>query len=145
MSFDPTEPALPPVRPVHLVLVGGASVILGMFLFLVYGLHIGPLLPPGSQSSILGYGLAAISVGATPFALLVLRPRAGRRNPGQTVDAYWDSESRAGPLLFWVVAEGGGVMGAVGFLMSGSLLPLLASAGSIAILAAVGPGYFEDQ
>lgn len=144
MSPDPLPPALPTMRALHTPLAGGLAAISVVFLLLTFGLHTAPLLPAGPSTTIIAYLLAGIGLAALAAGLFVFKSRVPRPHPGQSLDDYWAGEARGHVLLFWVVILGGGVNGAVGFLLTGSLIPALATVGSLIVLLSHGAGYFED-
>lgn len=140
----PTQSDLPSIRVLHGVITAGLAVILAVFLLLTYGLHQAPVLFPGNPSPVIAYLLLAASLTVLSTALLVFKARVPARRSGQSVEEFWGMEARGSALLFWVLLEGGGIVGAVGFLITGSLIPAIGAVGAIYLFLTNGPGYFEE-
>jgi hypothetical protein len=132
------------VRLLHFALIGGLSVISLIFLMLVFVLRTAPSLAPGTETTIIAGVLTAVGLTSLTVSLFVMKPRVPHRTAAQTVEAYWEGAARPGALLVWIMAEGGGIIGAVGFLMTSSFFPALVTLGALGILLTHGPGYFEE-
>lgn len=140
-----TDPGAPPIglKPVtllHRALAAGLTVVLAVFSFLIYQRG-GPLLGPDAPRDLIGLVLGG--AGLVPLALgfLVFRPRVPARRPGQDTQAYWSQPEVTGAaLLVWVLFEGGGMMGAVGYLLSAHLAAGFTAAAGLAALVLNGPG-----
>jgi hypothetical protein len=132
------------VRLLHLALIGGLSMISLIFLVVVFVLRTAPGLEPGTETTIIAGVLTAAGLTSLTVGLFVMKPRVPRRTADQTVEAYWGGPARPGALLVWVMAEGGGMIGAVGFLVTRSYFPALVTLGALGVLLTNGPGYFEE-
>lgn len=130
-------------RMVHLALLGGLAGISVIFLVVGLMLDAAPLIRDAEGVAIIGYTLAG--VGALPIivAMLVFRPRVPTRRSGEGESDYW--QRAFGPaLLTWTLAEAGGMIGAVGALVTGLWATLLLVVAAIACLVLLRPGVFEE-
>jgi hypothetical protein len=140
MNPDPSRSA----RLLHLVLLGGLVTISMVFLVLTFGLKVAPLLPGGEDVAFIGNVLAAAGIVPIILAMLVLRPRVPARTPGQTTTAFW--QGAVGPaLVVWTLIEGGGIIGAVGALLTGLLTPVVPAVAALSCLVLIGPSHFENR
>jgi len=128
------------VRVIHVALVIGLA-LAGAVLYVVR--RASPPLSVGAAPS-LAIIVAAIAAITLIMAVLVLRPRVPARRPDQDGDAYW--KAALGPaIVLWGAVEGTGLMGAVGYFVTGGTLPLAAFVLGVATLAVVGPGRLEGE
>ena len=116
-----------------------AAVFVGMM-----ALGIGPLLKETEgDSSLLGYLMAGLALAIIGVARLVLKPRVPERRPGQSVQDYWSSTDTAGRImLVWFLLEGGSILAAIAFLLTGVAAAGLVMAGGIALFWLTGPNAF---
>ncbi len=122
------------IRLFHLILVVGLTVIGAVFLLLVLKL-LGPQLAPGTTTDIIAFALAGIAITSVAFAVLFARPRIPERRPAQSVLEFWTPQTRGSSMLVWILLEGGGTLAAVGYLLTGHMVPLAVY--GIALLALV--------
>jgi hypothetical protein len=109
----------------------------GAILYLVRRLSSPPSVGDGPTFAIV---FAVISVGLLGIALSVLRPRVPETRAGQQPDAYWrDAGSLGAALLLWATIEGAGMLGAVGYFLTGGIGPAIAFALALAALGILGP------
>lgn len=95
---------------------------------------------------VVGLALAGCAVAVLGTAVTVLRARVPSRSPAQAPDAYWeDAGTRAAALVLWAVIEGAGLLAAVGYLVSGGMVPAAVFAAALGTIALLGPGRLEDQ
>lgn len=145
-----TDAGTPPVglnavTMLHRALVGGLTVIVAIFSFLIYQRGGALLAAEPSQDLI---GLVIGGAGLVPLALgfLVFRPRVPARRPGETAEAYWSQPEASGrALLVWVLFEGSGTIGATGYLLSGHLAAGFTAAAGLAALVLSGPGFLGGR
>ncbi|MEI2721892.1 MAG: hypothetical protein V9E87_17545 [Gemmatimonadales bacterium] len=131
-------------RVMHTALLGGLLTISAVFLFLGVGLHVAPLIRAGDGVVIIGTILAAVGLLPIVLGVLVFRPKVPARTSGQGDAAYW--QGALGPaLVVWVLCEGGGVMAAVGALLTGLWAPIVTVAVAVTCLVLMGPGRFENS
>lgn len=122
------------IRLLHLILVAGLTVIGAVFLLLVLKL-LGPQLAPGPTTDIIAFSLAGMAITSVALAVLFARPRVPERRAAQSVLEFWTPETRGSSMLVWILLEGGGTVAAVGYLLTGHLVPLAVYC--IALLALV--------
>ncbi len=140
-----TDPGAPPVglKPItilHRALAAGLTVVLAVFSFLIYQRG-GPLLAADSARDLIGLVLGGVGLVPLTLGFLVFRPRIPARRPGQDAQAYWTQPEVTGAaLLVWVLFEGGGMVGAVGYLLSAHLAAGFTAAAGLAALVLSGPG-----
>lgn len=121
----------------HLALTGGLAAV-GVVFALV----------AASQGGALTPGVPSVGVILAGVALLILLPGvglfAGRLPPrrrDQSPAAYWEDPQRRGTaLVLWAVAEGAGMVGFVGYLLSGGVIPLAVGALALGVLLWFRPG-----
>jgi hypothetical protein len=99
-----------------------------------------------SDSSVLGYALAAVAFIMATAALLIVKPRVPERRVGQPAAQYWsqpDVASRA--MLVWFLLEGAGIIASIGYFLSG--VPVAAAMMVLAIVAfwLTGPNVFAKD
>lgn len=124
------------VRILHAALLGGLFMA-GAILYLVRRFSSPPSVGDEPTFAIV---FAVMSVGLLGIALSVLRPRVPDPRPGQDSDAYWsDARSRGAAILLWATIEGAGMLGAVGYFLTGSIGPAIAFALALAALGSLGP------
>lgn len=119
------------IRLLHFALVAGLVLAGGTFVLLIQiqGRPLGG--PP-----IVGFVLAGIAVSLLIVASAIVRPKLPERPSNQAPETYWDSaEARGTAILLWAVADGAGLAGCVGYLLTGGAAP--AAAALLAILALV--------
>jgi hypothetical protein len=130
------------VRILHTALCGGLF-LSGAMLYLVR--HV--LRPPAvREGRVLALPLAVVAAVLLGVAVGVLRPKVPDRRPEQGSEAYWsDVESRGPALMLWASIEGAGLIGAVGYFLTGAVAPAGAFALALAALVLLGPGRLEGD
>lgn len=128
----------------HLALCGGlvtVAIVFGALLFQGNA----PFLRD-EQNAILSWVMATAALAPMMLGLVWARPRVPIRPPALDIDAYWRS-TEAGPraLLTWTLWEGSAMIGAVGTLLTGSLVTGSVAAIGLALLLLHGPGYYESR
>ena len=128
----------------HRVLLIGQVTLAGVFLF-TYFRGISPL--QGSDSaSLIAYALSGISALQIVVALFVIKPRVPARSAAQSVEEYWSSASTTQQvLLVLFVLESAAVVGAVGFFLTGDLLPAMVAGIAIGVFAWSRPSAFAER
>jgi hypothetical protein len=117
-------------RILHGALVVGLVLVGGTFYVLLRVLQ-GPL---GGAPNI-GVVLAGLAVGLLVVASTVLRRRVPERRFDQSQDEYWASvESRGASIVLWAVVDGAGLIGWVGYVLTGGAAPAAAAVLSIVTL-----------
>jgi hypothetical protein len=133
-----------PVRQLHPFLVAGVVLVLGFALYFVFFWR-GPLLSAGSGTFSVG-NVAALAGVFTGTTGLVLKSRAPRRLPRQSVEDYWASPEVASKVsMVWFLLEGGAIVSTVGFLLSGEPAPLAVAAAGWLLLILSGPSRFAKE
>ena len=131
-------------RVLHTALLGGLLTISAVFLFLGFALHVAPLIRDAYGVAMIGYILAAAGLLPIILGVLVFRPKVPARVSGQSDAAYW--QGALGPaLVVWVLCEGGGIIAAVGALLTGLWAPIVTVAAAVTCLVLMGPGRFENS
>ena len=135
-------PAAPATAPLlHQSLGIGLVMMAAVMSFLRYR-GLAPTLPPDSLTSI-AYALSGFSVVLVAVALLVIKPRVPDRRPQQSVEEYWSTrEVGAKAFLVWFLMEGAGMMAAVGYLLTGQPVSVVAMGVAIAAFWLSGPNAF---
>lgn len=133
------------VRALHGTLGIGASAILAVCGFL-YSKGIVPLTPDLATTPVVPLAITAISATALLAGLLALKPAVPRRKAGQTVDDYFLSkEMSERAMLLWTVLEGGTIIGAIGFALTGAVHPAVAALAGLVCLIVFGPRHFAGE
>jgi len=129
-------------RVLHLALMSGLAVISAVF-FILGATGVAPFIKDAEGVAIIGYVLAGVSLIPLIIGMLVLRPRVPTRASGQSDTEYW--QGALGPaMLVWTLAEAGGIMSAVGALITGLWAPIVVVVAALACMAMVRPSYFEN-
>lgn len=129
------------MRVIHLVLTLGLT-LAGVMFFIVRRVQ---ELPALVHSPAVGIALTAAAISALFAAVTVVRPRVPPQAPEQTPDMYWgDATVRMTVLVLWAAVDGAGLLGAVGYLLTGATAPAIALVLGIVTLATLGPGRFEQ-
>src|SRR5262245_61049842 len=103
----------------------------------------GPLLVDLPITGYLFAGVALVQLGA---AFGVLRPRVPPRRPDQSADVYWQAnEVRSAALLLWMIVDGAGVFGWVGYGLSGQTAAAALALLAIGALIMFRPSQLEDR
>jgi hypothetical protein len=120
------------VPMLHRFLAIGATLLFLMFLGLKVA-GIAPLLREDPElTRTIGYVLTGVVAMMVAVALLVLKPRAPERSPGQSVDQYWATTTIAQKVLMvWLVLEGAAALASVGFALTAE--PAVGGVAAIAI------------
>lgn len=130
------------VRILHTALLGGLFMS-GVVLYLVRRVSPPPSLGDGPTLAIV---LAVVSVMLLGVAMSVLRPRVPDRRPEQDSDAYWrDASSRGAAIVLWATIEGAGMVGAVGYFLTGGIAPAVAFALALGALVVLRPAYIDGN
>src|SRR5688572_28089632 len=119
----PTAPATAPL--LHRCLGIGLVMMAAVMSFLRYR-GLAPALPPDSIR-LIAYALSGFSVVLVAVALVVIKPRVPDRRPQQSVEDYWSTPEVDGKaFLVWFLMEGAGMMAAVGYLLTGQPVSVVA-------------------
>ena len=130
------------VRLFHTAFLGGLFVS-GVMLYLMRRLSPPPSLGDGSTLAIV---LTAVSLVLLGVAMSVLRLRVPDPGPGQDSNAYWrDAARRGAAIVLWATIEGGGMVGAVGYFLTGSIIPAVAFALAFGALAMLRPAHIDGD
>ena len=122
----------------HRFLLAGLAVLTGVFAFL-RSRGIAPLPPGDSETTVIGYTFAALSIVLLVISLLLFKPRIPRRKPQQTIEQYWSSPDTQHVLVMWFLMEGAGLLSAIGFFISGELAPIATLAIALVVFWMNGP------
>ena len=129
----------------HQFLGIGLVAIAAVFLLLRY-VGVAPVMRPADQQPVLMYAFPGIGIALLIYGLIILKPRAAVRDPSQSIDQFWSSPANAAKVLrVWFALEGAGIMSAVGFLMTGTLLAGGVMVVAIAAYWLCGPNVFEQR
>lgn len=87
-----------------------------------------------------GLVLGAIAAAILGVAYAVLRPRFPKRATDQSEDDYWStSETRVSAIILWALVEGAGLLGGVGYFLTGRILAVAVAAAAVFVLLAFRP------
>jgi hypothetical protein len=90
--------------------------------------------------------LAGVSVVLLAVAVSVLRPRVPERGPEQAPDQYWNEpRSRGSAIMLWASIEGAGLVGVVGYFLTGGTAPAVAFALAFGSLVLLRPERLEGS
>jgi len=129
------------VRIVHAALVAGLSMVGATFLVLLRALRMNFGFGAG-----LGRLFAVMSLVVLAVALFFLRSRIPQRRSDQSPDEYWSAhESRDAAVILWAIVQGAGMVGWVGYLLTGSVAPGLIAVVSILSLILIRPSRIEGH
>ena len=125
----------------HRILMAGLVVTATLLLLLRYrGLD--PELSPDVKM-IMEYVCSAGSAVLVAVALIVFKPRVPGRRSEQSVEQYWSTPDVAASVsLVWFLMEGGGMIAAVGYFLTGGLLAETTMSLAIAAFWFCGPSRF---
>jgi hypothetical protein len=128
------------MRVMHLALTLGLT-LAGAVLFIVRRVQEMPALVQPA----VGIALTVAAISTLVVAVTVVRPRVPEQTPEQTRDSYWDDATvRMMVIVLWVAVEGAGLLGAVGYILTGATAPAIALVLGIVTLASLGPRRFES-
>ena len=128
------------MRVMHLALTLGLT-LAGVVLAVVRRVQEMPPLVPLA----VGIALTVAAASALVVAVMVVRPRVPEQTPEQTPDTYWDDATvRMRVIVLWAAVEGAGMLGAVGYILTGATAPAIALVLVIVTLATLGPRRFEQ-
>jgi hypothetical protein len=130
------------VRILHAAVFGGL-VVIGLTFALVLRLALqAPLVP----AAWIGVVLAVLALAVLAVAVSALRPRIPERRADQSADLYWsDARNRGLAIVLWVVVEGAGVLAAVGYFLTGSLVAAGALAVVLGAMILLGPARLSGE
>jgi len=129
------------VRLIHTALTLGPVLTTVMFV-IVRRLSPLPALP---QAAAISLPLTVGAIVLLVVALTVLRPRIPEQVSDQTPDAFWgDARVRMTALTTWAVVEGAAILAAIGYLLTGTMLPTLALALGLTTLWWLRPARLES-
>ena len=88
-----------------------------------------------------GVGLVLLAVAAT-----IMRPRIPPRRGDQSADEYWSGlETRTAAILLWAIAEGAGLVGCVGYFLTGATAPAVTVFLALVLLTFFRPSRLEGE
>ena len=128
------------IRILHGALVVGLVLVGGTFFLLV------PTQGPLGGAPNVGVVQAGLAVGLLVVAFTALRRRVPERGFDQSQDAYVVSvETRGASIVLWAVVDGAGLIGWVGYVLTGDAAPAAAAALSIVTLIVSRPSRLEGE
>lgn len=130
-------------RLLHLVLTIGAAVFSATFVLLVT--FRGPLLLPDASTRVIAFAFAGLGLTAVAFAGFLLRPRVPARTREQSVEEFWTPPVRSRAMLLWIVCENGAIMAGLGYVLTGSLVPLAVIAFAMVALVWYSPARLAGE
>ena len=130
------------VRILHTALLGGLILSAAM-LYLVRRV----LQPPSvADPRVLTLVLAVVPVALLVLAVGALRPKVPDRRLEQDSEAYWsEAGSRGSAIVLWAAIEGAGLVGAVGYFLTGGTARAVAFALALAALVLFRPARLEGD
>ena len=128
------------MRVLHLALTLGLT-LCGVVFWIVHRTQPAPALVPAP----IGTAITVAAIVAIVVAVTLVRPRVPTQAPDQTPDLYWaDATVRMTALVLWAAVEGGGLLAAVGYLLTGTTTSAIGLVIAIVTLATLGPRRFEQ-
>jgi hypothetical protein len=100
-----------------------------------------PFLGDIEQPDFIGHTFAVVEAAMLGAAVLFLAPRVPRRQPGQSLEGYWADVGRRA-LVMWFVLETTASLGAVAFVLSGEISPMLVAVAALVALVRLSPSRF---
>jgi hypothetical protein len=131
-------------RLLYLALIGGLCVATAVVSVLLW-LGIAPALR-GDEARLIAFVLAGPALVSVVIASVWAKPRIPGRGLTGSPDDYWRSAEVAGAaLLFWVLCEGGAMIGLIGMLLTGSWIPAVSAGIGFGALVTNGPARLENR
>ncbi|MEO8139981.1 MAG: hypothetical protein ABI742_10055 [Gemmatimonadota bacterium] len=132
------------VRSLYFALVGGLCAVFTTFAS-IFWLGTAPLLQT-EGTLVLALAMSLVPLGPILLGWIWARPQVPFRPEGKSLEQFWQDPVTGGrALLVWALFEGSGIIGAVGTLLTGSVLTAGAALLGLASLLTNGPGYFESR
>jgi hypothetical protein len=129
------------VRLLHFSLTASITLLGAVFIMLVRFQHLA-----FGMSRDVGLVLAAIGVGLVAVASTVARRRIPERGSDQSPDTFWaNPEATGAAVLLWALTEGAGLVGWVGYLLTGVTAPAVAAVIAIGALLVLRPSRLEGE
>jgi len=133
-------------RTLYGALLGGFVLILCLLAYLRFSGVLPAPLSNDTHGPLIALLLAAATVPGVTLGLLIFKPRVPWPAPHEAAEAYWSRPATIqSALLVWVLWEGAGIIGAVGFLLTGHVAPGGMAALALALLLLHGPGFFAGR
>jgi hypothetical protein len=130
------------MRIIHAALLAGCTGA-GIVLSIV---RVKVPLPPFTGAPILGYAMSGVALLILAVAALGVRPRVPERRPDQTAEAFWSVPATRLTLIFlWAGVEGAGIIGWVGYFVTGSLAGAVTGVIALLTLYAFRPARIEGD
>ena len=145
MALAPGQPRQATLALLHRFLGLGVTFVAVVFFGLTL-MGIGPLLTKDDESvATIGWAMKGATIVLTAVALLVLRPRIPKPQPGQTPAQFWATPANVqAAQLVWFILEAACILASIGFLLTGdSFLGALMIA-SVIIYWLNGPARFQQ-
>ena len=123
----------------HFAMLAGLVLAAAVFVFLVRFSGFAVSVPRPLAPLLAGGSIVLVAVAAT-----FLRRRIPERGFNEPPEVYWASpEHRGAVIVLWAVTEGAALLGLIGYLLTGSLLPGASALIAIATLAVFRPSHLE--
>lgn len=119
------------IRLIHL------SLLAGVLIFLAVAHFARPESPP--QGALRLDVILAVAAAPVLLLALVLRARVPARRASESLDSWWSAQGTTA-IIVWSLIEGASLMGVVGYWLTGSTLPLAATAAGVFLFAITAPG-----
>ena len=127
------------MRILHAALFTGvATIAIVMIVTGMNGIRPAPTVPP-----MIGLILAGVGALLVVMAAAVARPRIPTRGSTESADAYWTPARRQSALVLWAILEAAGLLGVVGYAVSGSIAALALVPVAIIVGVFFRPGALE--
>ena len=95
---------------------------------------------------IVGPVLGGVALVLLTVAAAAVRPRIAARRFDQNADDYWSGiETRTAAILLWGIAEGAGLVGCVGYFLTGATAPAVAVFLALVMLTFFRPSRLEGE
>jgi hypothetical protein len=132
------------VRALYFALVGGLCAVFTTFAS-IFWLGSAPLLRT-EGTFVIALAMSIVPLGPILLGWIWARPQVPFRDEARSLEQFWQDPVPGGrALMVWVLFEGSAIMGAVGTLLTGSVLTAGIALLGLASLLTNGPGYFESR
>lgn len=126
------------VRILHRVFAVEGGALIAVFILLLRLRP--PLLTAAAPRAAVAYALSGFGAVAVLIALAVLRPMARDRLHAAPRDAPWNAVTRSATILTWFAATAGTVLGAIGLVLTGFVVPAAVAAFGFVVMLWSSPG-----
>lgn len=130
------------VRILHAALLASLTLVGAVFYFVRRATFLAPI----AGAALVSRALIIVAAVTLFLATTMLRRRLPERPLGQDARGYWsDGAARSAAIVLWAATEGAGMLGAVGYLLTGGAALAGAFLLALAALVLFRPGRLEGD